>query len=105
LGRAEKVITATSKELAQIDGLPPGVGRRLIDGRLRVSLGRGLELIQTHRCHIVTINDESYPPHLKQISDLPLLLCIKGGLLPQDTWSIAIVGSRSPIDYGKKTSK
>ena len=104
-GSAEKTLAATSKELAQIDGLTPDVCRRLIDGRSHVSLARELELIQTHQCHIVTINDKSYPALLKQIDDPPLLLYIKGQLSPQDTASVAIVGSRSPTNYGKTISQ
>ena len=104
-GSAEKSLVATSKELARIDGLTPDVRRRLIDGRSRVSLADELELIQKHQCHIVTINDESYPPLLKQISDPPVLLYITGQFPPQDTLSIAIVGSRSPTKYGKTTSQ
>ncbi len=104
-GSAEKTLAATSKELAQIDELTPDVCRRLIDGRSHVSLARELELIQTHQCHIVTINDKSYPALLKQIDDPPLLLYIKGQLSLQDTASVAIVGSRSPTNYGKTISQ
>ena len=102
---AEKALTAISAELAQIDGLAPDARQRLIEGRLRVSLESELELIQMHQCHIVTINDESYSPLLKQISDPPALLYVKGQFPPQDTPSIAIVGSRSPTNYGKTTSQ
>jgi DNA processing protein len=104
-GSAEKTLAATSKELAQIDELTPDVCRRLIDGRSHVSLARELELIQTHQCHIVTINDKSYPALLKQIDDPPLLLYIKGQLSLQDTASVAIVGSRNPTNYGKTISQ
>ena len=100
---AERALTATSEELAQIDGLTRNARQRLVNGRSRVSLNRELELIQSHQCHIITFEDEAYPPLLKQISDPPLLLYIKRRLPPQDALSIAIVGSRSPTRYGKTT--
>jgi DNA processing protein len=104
-GSAQRAVAATSKALAQVNGLTPDVRRQLIDGRSRVSVDRELEFIQAHQCHILTINDESYPPLLKQISDPPPVLYVKGQLSPQNTLSIAIVGSRSPTDYGKTTSR
>ena len=104
-GSAEKSIAATSAELAQIDGLTPDVRQQLIDGRSRAPLAQELELIEQHQCHIVTINDDTYPPLLKQIDDPPALLYIIGKFPLQDAPSIAIVGSRSPTEYGKTTSQ
>ena len=104
-GSAEKSLAATSAELAQIDGLTPDVRQQLIDGRSRAPLAQELQLIEQHQCHIVTINDESYPPLLKQIHDPPVLLYIIGEFSIQDAPSIAIVGSRSPTEYGKTTSQ
>ena len=104
-GSAEKSIAATSEELAQIDGLTPDVRQQLIDGRSRAPLAQELELIDQHQCHVVTINDGTYPTLLKQIDDPPVLLYITGDFPLQDTPSVAIVGSRSPTEYGKTTSQ
>ena len=102
-GSAEQALTATSEELVQIEGLTRNARQRLVNGRSHVSLNRELELIQSHQCHIVTFEDEAYPPLLKQISDPPLVLYVKRRMPPQDALSIAIVGSRSPTHYGKTT--
>ena len=104
-GSAEKSIAATSEELAQIDGLTPDVRQQLIDGRSRAPLAQELELIEQHQCHVVTINDDTYPTLLKQIDDPPVLLYIIGEFPLKDAPSIAIVGSRSPTEYGKTTSR
>lgn len=104
-GSAERSVAATSEELAHVDGLTPDVREQLIDGRSRVPLAQELELIQQHQCHIVTISDDAYPSLLKQIDDPPVLLYIIGKFPLPDTLSIAIVGSRSPTEYGKTTSQ
>lgn len=104
-GSAEKSLAATSEELAQIDGVTPDVRQQLIDGRSRTPLAQELELIEQHQCHIVAINDAAYPSLLKQISDPPVLLYIIGELREQDALSIAIVGSRSPTEYGRTISQ
>ena len=103
-GSAEKSLAATSEELAQIDGLTPDVRQQLTDGRSHAPLAQELALIEQHQCHIVTINDDAYPPILKQIHDPPVLLYIIGEFPLQDAPSIAIVGSRSPTEYGKTIS-
>ena len=104
-GSAEKAIAATSEELTQIDGLTPDVRQQLIDERSRAPLAQELELIDQHQCHIVTISDDTYPPLLKQIDDPPALLYFIGEFPLQNTPSVAIVGSRSPTEYGKTTSQ
>ena len=104
-GSAEKSIAATSGELAQVDGLTPDVRQQLIDGKSRAPLAQELELIEQHQCHIVTISDETYPRLLKQIDDPPVLLYVIGKFPLPDTLGVAIVGSRSPTEYGKTTSQ
>src|SRR5580704_8997469 len=41
-----------------------------------------------------------YPANLKQIPDAPPVLIIRGELIPEDKFSIAIVGSRRASSYG-----
>ena len=54
--------------------------------------------------HLLTIDDPLYPPQLRQISDPPLALFVKGNaqslLLPQ----LAVVGSRSASQGGLKNA-
>jgi len=53
---------------------------------------------------VITLNDANYPPQLKEISDAPPVLFVRGNpellSLPQ----IAIVGSRNPSSIGKETA-
>jgi DNA processing protein len=101
---AQNALEATSQELAEVDGLGPQFCRRLTEGRGRVAIDREIQLIRTHNCRVITIHDEAYPPILKQVEGCPLLLYIKGELPPEDTLGIAVVGSRSPTEYGKTIS-
>jgi DNA processing protein len=50
---------------------------------------------------LVSIWDEEYPPLLKKIYDPPLLFYLLGELKESDQYSIAIVGTRRPTNYGK----
>jgi len=51
---------------------------------------------------IIAFNDQAYPSQLKEIADPPLVLYSKGKFVPEDRFSIAVVGTRSPDSYGKK---
>lgn len=51
------------------------------------------------RC--ITFWDEDYPEVLRNIYDPPLIIYIRGSLVPSDQCSIAVVGTRIPTNYGK----
>jgi len=52
---------------------------------------------------IVSVMDEEYPENLKRIYDAPALLFIKGKTDFTDRYSLSIVGTRNPTEYGKYT--
>ncbi|MCK4462787.1 MAG: DNA-processing protein DprA, partial [Candidatus Omnitrophica bacterium] len=70
-----------------------------------VSLDKEMELIKKYNVDIVTIDDERYPENLKHIYSPPPVLYVKGNLLPEDYYNIAIVGSRRASLYGRETAE
>lgn len=50
---------------------------------------------------LISYLDAGYPPALKQIYDPPLVLYVRGKILPRDALSIAVVGARNCSYYGK----
>jgi DNA processing protein len=50
---------------------------------------------------VITHSDAAYPANLLPFADAPPLLFVRGALLPDDTFSIAIVGSRRALLYGR----
>jgi DNA processing protein len=50
--------------------------------------------------HIVTFWDKHYPDALKKIYDPPPFLFYRGEFRDEDKYAIAIVGTRSPSEYG-----
>ena len=63
---------------------------------------RDLELVDKGSIDLISFSDERYPRNLLNIEDRPTLLYVKGTLTPEDTNSIAIVGTRQPSQYGKR---
>ncbi len=49
----------------------------------------------------ITIGDDAYPWRLKEIPDAPIVLYIKGRILPEDEWALCVVGTRRATSYGR----
>jgi DNA processing protein len=50
---------------------------------------------------VITHSDSDYPANLLPFDDAPPLLFVRGALRPDDTFSVAIVGSRRAMLYGR----
>ncbi|HEX9952003.1 MAG TPA: DNA-processing protein DprA, partial [Rubricoccaceae bacterium] len=49
--------------------------------------------------------DADYPDLLRQIYDPPALLWLRGRLDPADTHAVAVVGTRTATDYGRRVAE
>lgn len=54
---------------------------------------------------LIPYGSEDYPVLLREISDPPLLLYVKGKILPEDQFAVAVVGSRHASFYGETQTK
>lgn len=61
--------------------------------------------METVGAAFVTVLDPHYPPHLRTIYDPPAFLFMLGSIEPQDAAGIAIVGTRDPSTYGRRTAE
>ncbi len=76
--------------------------------RLNAPLDKAEEEIRNaaeKKLKIFSYEDERYPEILKQIHDPPIVLYIRGELKPEDSNSIAIVGTRKPTPFGLEVAK
>ena len=60
--------------------------------------------MEKHGVRLVPRTDPGYPTSLAEIYDPPCFLYIRGELTPADVNAVAVVGSRSCTDYGKRTA-
>jgi DNA processing protein len=63
-----------------------------------------LKIVKTckdNKIEITTVFDEDYPLNLRNIYDPPPYLYYRGRLSDKDRYSIGIVGTRYPTDYGR----
>ncbi len=100
-GSAEKVFSASRKQLLQI----PGIGEKTVDAILGTNaLTRAAEeliFVEKHAIEVLFFSDENYPKRLKNCIDSPILLYFKGKANLNHTRIISVVGTRNATDYGR----
>ena len=79
--------------------------KKLKDAKNQQGLEAELDLIKKHKVRVMTIFDRDYPDILKEIHSPPLVLYVKGRILQNDEFAVAIVGSRIASIYGNATAE
>jgi len=104
-GDPTRALAAAPSELAAIEGLQ----RDAIDGIVGFTqwaeVDSDLKRIRSAGITLVRYTDADYPARLRTIADPPPLLYVKGALTDTDDKAVAIVGSRSASDYGRRVAR
>lgn len=95
-----------SAPLAELEacGVPSRVARAIHAKHGLAAAERELNMARKVECHVIALDSDAYPPLLKQISDPPLALYVRGELAVLSKHAIAIVGSRRPSAYGSSVA-
>jgi DNA processing protein len=103
LGSPAELFRASQRALAG------KVGDTLAAGLRRFDAGEAMErqraAAERSAARLVTLEDEEYPPALKQIPLPPPFLFVRGTLARDDALAIALVGSRRPTGYGLRMAE
>ncbi len=86
-------------------GLSGKVLDRLLEMRGSLDPEKLWERIVAQGIHIITWQDETYPRRLKEIDQPPPVLYVRGALLPEDDFAVAIVGTRRISPYGRQVTE
>jgi DNA processing protein len=86
-------------------GLSAKVVERMLEVRKGVDLDRLWDRIIAQGINILTWDDETYPPRLKDIEHPPPILYVRGEFLPEDHFAVAIVGTRKVTAYGRQVTE
>jgi DNA processing protein len=103
-GDAESAWRAAPADLAGA-GLSLKMIERQVAVREKVDLSLIWEQIHAKGIQVLTWMDEAYPQRLKEIEQPPPVLYLRGELLPEDTWAVAIVGTRRVTPYGRQVTE
>jgi DNA processing protein len=104
--KTEKILSADYDSLLKVDGISSNLAKRIKSANrnfdsIKEWLEEELLKLKNLNAEIITVWDDSYPKILKNIYDPPLILQVRGKLLEADDYSIAMVGTRMPTNYGK----
>lgn len=95
----QNIFNASIDKLKLVAGLTDEMAGRLKAVKEQ-DIAKEINSAQESGIKIVSFEDDGYPENLKQIPGFPIMLYVKGRLLPQDKNSIAVVGSRRASFYG-----
>jgi DNA processing protein len=99
-GSVSAALSASKNQLCACHGINETMAEKILSPRNEAQLQKDFELWKDNQIKIVLIIDEDYPENLKQNSDAPIMLQIKGDYLKNDQCALAIVGSRKCSKYG-----
>lgn len=98
-------LRASAADLAQV----PGLSKEAIEGLLGFSEWREAEAdarrMVDHGFSILPFTAPDYPARLRAIADPPPVLYVYGTLSADDARAVAVVGSRSASDYGRRVAR
>jgi DNA processing protein len=99
-GNSTEILNASYHDLSGFEFLKPDTASQLASARQNFDPKVVLELCQRNQIDIIPLHSSQYPEPLRTIYDPPPILYVKGKILPQDTFSIAVIGTRRSSAYG-----
>ncbi len=89
----------------QAAGLNDNLVKRISEIRNRVSLDELEQKLRIQGIQVLTWDDPAYPDRLRHIVQSPFVLYIKGQIIAEDAWAVAIVGTRRYSSYGRQVAE
>lgn len=105
-GNVKKAYEGNKQDFQKI--MPLKLADEFIIFRSKFNPSKELELLKKKNIEVISWEDKKYPPQLKDISDPPICLYIKGNLKSIDfnnNYFFGIVGTRNPTPYGVQITK
>ncbi len=99
-GSAKNIFSKNKKELTKVICSKEDLLENLSVEKIEPILKKELKELERRKFYYIALSDNEYPEYLKEISDPPIVLYIKGKLLKEDKFSISIVGARKASSYG-----
>lgn len=96
---AEALWREPDASLLRLD-LPRPLLRQFCDGRRKIDLTHEMDRVAEAGASLVTLDDETYPQHLRTLPDRPPVLYVRGNMREADEKCLAIVGTRKASRYG-----
>ncbi len=103
-GDAKTAWGGTPDEL-RAAGLSKKLVERFTQVRQNVNLDVLWHQIAEKNIRVMTWSDADYPARLREIAQPPPILYLRGELVGEDSWAVAIVGTRRVTSYGRQVAE
>ncbi|MEX1248058.1 MAG: DNA-processing protein DprA [Anaerolineales bacterium] len=103
-GSAEAAWMATPAQWRQA-GLNDATIEAFVQKRETIDLQQIVTDLEKHHITALTWEDETYPRKLRELDQAPPVLYVRGELLPEDEWAVAVVGTRRVTAYGQQVAE
>jgi DNA processing protein len=100
-----KIFSASFSELEQVEGLHRDAIEGLLNFSDWVEIDNEIRRTREAGIDLVPFSNPNYPARLRMIADPPPFLYVKGTIRGDDDKAVAIVGSRSASDYGRRMAR
>ena len=104
-GEAPAILQASKSQLLQVRGIGEDTAGAIANWEKNIDLPGELKRISDFGCRVVIQSDAEYPASLREIYDPPIVLYVKGAMLPKDKNAVALVGSRQTTHYGIEVAR
>lgn len=101
----DEIFRFNISELIAIEGIGEGVAKNITDFSDWDTVDRIMDQTAKRGAKFISIEDEHYPPLLKEIYDPPILLWYKGNEEVLSSDGIAVIGTRRTGKYGTEQAK
>jgi DNA processing protein len=102
VGSVEGVFREKEKNLLKIPGVGEINARRVANQQVMDQAQREVDFIGKNQVRPYFYLDEDYPDRLKNCTDAPIILYMKGNANLNENRVISVVGTRSATNYGKE---
>ena len=102
-GSAQAAWSASIYEL-KAAGITNRTLENLLQARRDTDVEAELDRVHKAGVQVLTLLDDDYPQNLLQIDAPPPVLYVLGALQPNDSWAVAIVGTRRASVYGREVA-
>lgn len=86
-----------------------GLSERIIENLVQLRSSNDLDKIwdelEAKGISVLILPDETYPRRLRELEQAPPVLYVRGELIPEDEWAVAVVGTRRVTAYGRQVAE
>jgi DNA processing protein len=100
-GSAASALEAAASDLRAVEEIPSELAARIAGAERDVDVDGEIASAQKIGAQIFTYIDAGYPDCLRNLSDFPSVIYVRGALEAHDTAGVAVVGTRHPTNYGR----